>query len=211
VSKSSKHIAVIGYSGHAYVAIDILLSSSQKVIAYCDAEEKDRNPFSLVYLGKESDTNTQAILKKYDYFIAIGDNAARSRVYKQLLPVLGNPINAIHSTAVISSSAKLKDGIFAAANVIVNPLVQISSGVICNTSCSIDHECIIDDFAHIGPGAVLCGNVNVGSHSFIGAGAVVRQGVNIGKNVMIGAGCIVVKDVEDNCVMVGNPQRKINK
>ncbi len=210
MSKYGKHIALIGYSGHAYVAIDILLSASQTVTAYCDAEEKDHNPFSLTYLGKESDTDVQAILKKYDYFIAIGDNAARSRLHKNLLPLLGNPINAIHATAVISSSVKLKDGIFAAANVTVNPLVQIGSGVICNTSCSIDHECIIDDFAHIGPGAVLCGNVKVGSHTFIGAGAVIKQGISIGKNVMIGAGCVVVKDVEDNCVMVGNPQRKIN-
>jgi sugar O-acyltransferase (sialic acid O-acetyltransferase NeuD family) len=211
VNKSSKHIAIIGYSGHAYVTIDILLSASQKVTAYCDAEEKDRNPFSLTYLGKESDTDVQAILKKYDYFIAIGDNAARGRVYKKLVPQLGNPINAIHSTAVISPSVKLKDGIFAAANVSINPLVEIGTGVICNTSCSIDHECIIGDFAHIAPGAVLCGNVKVGSSSFIGAGSVIKQGVRIGDNVMIGAGCVVVKDIEDNCIMIGNPQKKLNK
>jgi sugar O-acyltransferase (sialic acid O-acetyltransferase NeuD family) len=209
VSKQTKHIAVIGYSGHAYVAIDILLSASLKVTAYCDAEQKNYNPFSLSYLGKESDMQVLKVLKQYNYFIGIGDNIVRRGIYKKLVNVIGNPINAIHATAVISPSVKLKDGIFAAANVSINPLVQIGIGVICNTSCSIDHECVIGDFTHIAPGAVLCGNVKVGSNSFIGAGSVVKQGIRIGDNVMIGAGCVVIKDVEDNCIMIGNPQKKI--
>jgi sugar O-acyltransferase (sialic acid O-acetyltransferase NeuD family) len=210
MSKLNKDIAVIGYSGHAYVAIDILLSASQKVTAYCDAEEKEYNPFSLQYLGKEADARITEVLKRYDYFIAIGDNAVRSSIYKKLLPVLGNPVNAIHPTAVISPSVKMKDGIFAAANISINPFVQIGTGVICNTSCSIDHECVIGNFAHIAPGAILCGNVKVGDNSFIGAGSVVKQGVKIGNNVMIGAGCVVIKDVENNCIMIGNPQKRLN-
>jgi acetyltransferase-like isoleucine patch superfamily enzyme len=70
---------------------------------------------------------------------------------------------------------------------------------------------MIGEFAHIGPGAILCGNVTIGDGSFIGAGAIIRQNIIIGNNVMIGAGAVVVKDVEDNEIVVGNPSKKLIK
>jgi acetyltransferase-like isoleucine patch superfamily enzyme len=65
----------------------------------------------------------------------------------------------------------------------------------------------VSEFVHIGPGAILCGNVKLGPHSFVGAGAVIRQGITVGKNAMIGAGAVVVKDVADNMTVVGVPAR----
>ena len=50
-----KPVAIVGYSGHAYVIIDILLSAGRLVTAYCDSEEKAFNPYHLDYLGEESD------------------------------------------------------------------------------------------------------------------------------------------------------------
>jgi sugar O-acyltransferase (sialic acid O-acetyltransferase NeuD family) len=204
-------VAVIGYSGHGFVAIDILLFAGYKVTGYFDREEKQYNPFALEYFGKETDSKAAEILKENSYFIAIGDNLIREKIYLQLTQGFGKPVNAIHLSAVISSSAKLQDGIMIAAGAVINPLVTIGKGVICNTSCAIDHECEVGDFSHIAPGAILCGNVKTGQRSFIGAGAVIRQGIRIGNNVMIGAGCVVVKDVPDNTTMVGNPQKELVK
>jgi sugar O-acyltransferase (sialic acid O-acetyltransferase NeuD family) len=213
VKNSSHHtpVAVIGYSGHGFVAVDILLHAGYKVIGYFDREEKTYNPFSLPYLGKETDSQAAALLKENSYFIAIGDNVLREKIYQQLSQQAGNAVNAIHLSAVISNSVKLQDGIMIAAGTVINPLVQVGKGVICNTSCSIDHECVIGDFSHIAPGAILCGNVTIGHRSFIGAGSVIKQGITIGSNVMIGAGCVVVKDVPDNSVMIGNPQKELLK
>jgi len=92
-----------------------------------------------------------------------------------------------------------------AANTTINPMVEIGNGVVCNTSSSIDHECIIGDFSFIAPCAVLCGNVKVGNNTFVGANAVIKQGVTIGNNVMIGAGAVVLKDVPDNVTVMGVP------
>jgi sugar O-acyltransferase (sialic acid O-acetyltransferase NeuD family) len=209
ISNLNKPIALIGYSGHAFVAADILLSTGNKPAAYCDNEEKDFNPFSLKYLGKDTEASTVQLLKDYHYFIAVGDNAIRRKIFNHLKAELGLPVNVIHASAVIAASAEFGNGVFVAANVAINPLSKIGDGVICNTSCSIDHECVVGDFAHIAPGAVLCGNVTVGENSFVGANAVVRQGITIGKNVMIGAGAVIVKDIADNTTVVGNPHKSL--
>jgi sugar O-acyltransferase (sialic acid O-acetyltransferase NeuD family) len=204
-----KPVAIIGYSGHAYVIIDILLNAGRLVTAYCDQEEKALNPYHLLYLGKESEAIKR--LKKFDFFACVGHNGIREKIHMQMSTFLGNPINAIHPSAVISSSVKIGDGVMIAANATINPLAEIGRGVICNTSCTIDHECKIADFVHVAPGAVLCGNVTVGKSTFVGANAVIRQGITIGRNVTIGAGTVVVKDIPDNATVVGNPQKLLVK
>jgi sugar O-acyltransferase (sialic acid O-acetyltransferase NeuD family) len=204
-----KPVAIVGYSGHAYVIIDIFLNAGRIVTGYCDNEEKSSNPYHLDYLGKETETLNK--LKKFDYFLSVGHNGIREKIYNQLKNTLGNPINAIHPRAIISASVKMGHGVMIAANASVNPMVEIGNGVIVNTSSSIDHECVIGDFAHIAPGAVLCGNVKVGKGSFIGAGAVIKQGVTIGDNVMVGAGTVVLNDVLSNTTVVGNPHRVLSR
>lgn len=204
-----KPVAIVGYSGHAYVIIDIFLNAGRLVTAYCDQDEKKTNPYHLNYLGKEAEVINK--LKKYDYFACVGHNGIREKIHMQLSQYLGNPINAIHPSAVISGSVKMGDGVMIAANATLNPMVEIGRGVICNTSSSIDHECIIGDFCHIAPGAVLCGNVEVGRNTFIGANSVIRQGISIGSNVTIGAGTVVIKDIPDNATVIGNPARQLVK
>lgn len=200
---------LIGYSGHAFVVYGIFKTAGIKVMGYCDAEEKGYNPFQLKYFGKETDEAAIEKLKAEGYFISIGDNSIRRKIFLQLADRAAQlPVNAIHPSAIINQFATISGhGIMISANAIINPLAKIGLGVICNTGCIIEHECIIGDFAHIGPGAVLCGNVTVGEQSFIGAGAVIRQGISIGKNATIGAGAVVVKDVADDSLVVGCPAR----
>jgi sugar O-acyltransferase (sialic acid O-acetyltransferase NeuD family) len=199
---------IIGYSGHAFVICGIFNSINQKVIAYCDSEEKKYNPFNLQYLGNENTTQAQEAFTKNNFFIAIGDNTIREKIYHHLAQKKLLPTNAIHNTAVIDSSANIAAyGVMIAANATINPLVKIGKGVICNTNCSIDHECVINEFAHIAPGAVLCGNVTIGTKTFVGANAVIKQGIAIGNNCIIGAGAVVVKNVLDNTTVVGVPAK----
>ena len=48
-----------------------------------------------------------------------------------------------------------------------------------------------------------------GNNVDIGANAVIIGPITIGNNVAIGAASVVIKDVPDNCVVVGNPGRII--
>ncbi len=201
---------LIGYSGHGYVAAGILKAMGKPAVFYCDNEEKKINPFGLTFLGNEGSELAQDKLKNEKFFISIGENSIRKRIFDQLALASFLPINIIHPSAIIDqTSAIAKNGIMIAAGVCINPLVKVGNGVICNTGCIIEHECIIGDFCHVAPGAVLCGNVTLGNNSFIGAGSVIKQGISIGKNVIIGAGSVVIKNVADNETVAGNPSRKI--
>lgn len=199
---------LIGYSGHAFVVYGILNSTGKKVTGYCDKEEKQSNPFGLDFSGPESSEQGLKSLKQNGFFIAVGDNGIRKKIYGQLAGKDLLPVNAVHASAVVDGSAVIAEhGVMIAANATINPLAMIGTGAICNTGCIIEHECVVGDFAHVGPGAVLCGNVKVGEGTFVGANAVVRQGISIGKNAMIGAGAVVVKDVPDGATVVGVPAK----
>ena len=202
-----KTIALIGYSGHAYVVYEIFFSQGQIVSAYTEKEEKLTNPYGLKWLGNESNASVIERLRDYSYFVSIGDNAIRQKVSDKLIKELGHPENALHKSAIISRSMNAGYGNMFAARVVINPQVQIGNGVICNTGCIVEHECVIGDYAHIAPGSILCGNVSIGEGSFIGAGAVIKPGVKVGKNVIIGAGSVILTDIEDNKKVVGNPSR----
>ncbi len=205
-----KSVAIIGYSGHAHTGIDILNSCGYTVSVYCDNEARDQNPFGLEYLGSENNPAVLEILKGYDYFIGIGNNnSLRRKVFEHVSPTLGLPVNAIHASAVLSPSVKLKQGLFISANVSINALSEIGMTTVCNTGSVIEHGCIIGDFVFIAPGAVLCGDVTIGDNTFVGANSVIKQGVKVGSNVIIGAGSVVIRDIPDNTTVVGNPARII--
>jgi sugar O-acyltransferase (sialic acid O-acetyltransferase NeuD family) len=199
---------LIGYSGHAFVVYGILQLAGKQVTGYCDVAEKEYNPFNLVYLGTETSEEALKKLQATDFFIAVGDNRVRHKIYHQLSKQNLVPVNAIHPSAVIDASAAIAmHGVMIAAQVTINPLASIAMGAVCNTGCIIEHECMVGEFTHIGPGAVLCGNVKIGAGTFVGANAVIRQGISIGKNAIVGAGAVVVKDVPDNVTVVGVPAK----
>lgn len=202
-------MVIIGYSGHAYVVCGILKAAGKKITGYCDLDEKQFNPFGLAYLGNESNATARAKMLESGVFIAVGDNTLRKKIYDDI-SVHCLPANAIHPSTVIDPSVIVSGyGVMIAAGVCINPLAEIQTGAICNTASVIEHQCFIGAFAHIAPGAVLCGNVHVGEGAFVGAGAVVRQNIKIGRNATIGAGAVVVKDIEENEIVIGNPSRKL--
>ncbi|NQY68224.1 MAG: acetyltransferase [Flavobacteriales bacterium] len=207
----SKNVIVIGYSGHAYVAIDTLISQGRNVIGYADLVEKEDNPFNLDFLGNEDDENVLSKLQDHDFFISMSNNKIRRHIYRKLDNAHGSLCNAIHESSVVSSSAELATGVMVSSNAVINALSSIGVGSICNTSSIVEHNCVVGDFSHVGPNATLCGSVRIGNGTFIGANSVIKEGVSIGNNVTIGAGTVVLKNIPDNVTVVGNPSHIIQK
>lgn len=206
---SDKKIILVGYSGHGLVVADTALENDLNVIGYTEKSINAVNPFMLEYLGNESSPNFDFWDLDVDFILGIGDNLLREKIFNLIIEKGKKVISLINSTASISSSAIIGDGVFINRNVTVNTLTTIGKNVILNTGCIIDHECQILENVHVAPGAVLAGNVKVGAGTFIGANAVIKQGVEIGNNVVIGAGTVVLSNIADGNKIVGNPHRII--
>jgi len=190
-----------GGGGHARVVLDCLLDQGVEVVGIFDPQLSG-SLHGIAYLGAY-DPSFEPSGKAV---IAIGDNAIRRKVAQECKHAFAN---AVHPTAVISKRAALGTGDMILHRSIVQASVSIGNHVILNTASQIDHDCVIGDYAHVGPGAVLCGAVTVGEGSFIGAGAVIIPGRAIGKWAIIGAGTVVRTDIPDFAVAVGNPARII--
>ena len=61
------------------------------------------------------------------------------------------------------------------------------------------------EFSFIGENAVIGNNVK------ITAGAKVLGDINVGNNVIVGANCVVLKNIPDNCTVVGVPAKIIKR
>lgn len=200
---------IVGYSGHAFVVADAFIESGYHLKYYAEKNRAALNLFNLEYLGDEADEEFAGWGMRLGFILGIGDNHIRGKIGALITSKGQRLLNVIHPSSSISKKARLADGIFIARGAMVNALASVHNYVILNTGCIIEHECVIDDAAHIAPGAVLAGNVRIGKRTFIGANSVVKQGVVIGDDVIIGAGSVVIKDVPDNSKYVGNPAKQI--
>jgi sugar O-acyltransferase (sialic acid O-acetyltransferase NeuD family) len=117
----------------------------------------------------------------------------------------------VHPRAAVSTAATLGPGTFVAAGAVVNPGTGVGRHVIINTCASVDHDCEIEDGAHICPGVRLAGNVTVGRGSWVGIGSTVIEKIHIGPWSVIGAGSVVVKDIPAGVLAFGVPARVVRR
>lgn len=143
--------------------------------------------------------------------VAIGDNDARSRVVSNLKPLVQQSLiefgQAVDPSAIISETASIGPGTVVMPKVVINANARIGNHVIINTAATVDHDSVVDDFAHLSPGVHLAGSVTIGIGSHIGTGTVAIPGSRVGAWSLVGAGSTVVEDVSDTVVAYGSPAR----
>jgi sugar O-acyltransferase (sialic acid O-acetyltransferase NeuD family) len=188
-------VYLYGAGGHAKVILDILKSNSIIV-----PEIFDDNPDINSFMGiPVSCGNIQSPL-----IISIGNNYIRKTIVESLDSSVYSP--AVRpKQAIISGTAVIGEGTVVMQNAVIQSSARIGKHCIINTKASIDHDCLIEDYVHIAPGAILCGNVEIGEGSLIGAGTTIIQGIKIGKWAVIGAGSVVIKDIPGYMFACGNP------
>ena len=73
----------------------------------------------------------------------------------------------------------------------------------------ISHNVEVGKDAMIFALTVICGGSTIGERSKIAPGASVINKVSIGDHVQVRMGAVVTKNIVSNCVVIGNPARKI--
>jgi sugar O-acyltransferase (sialic acid O-acetyltransferase NeuD family) len=139
--------------------------------------------------------------------VAFGDNEGRRAITERLLAAGERLATAIHPHACIAPSASIGEGSMISAGAVISPRATIGRGVIVNTKASIDHDTVVEDFAHVSAGATVGARCRIGAESLIALGATVISGATVGERTIIGSGAAVVADIPDDVVAFGVPAR----
>jgi len=84
-------------------------------------------------------------------------------------------------------------------------------GIVIHSNTIIGNNCQINQNVTIGRNFGDKKVPTIGNDVYIGAGSVVFGEIIIGNNVIIGSNSLVNKDIPDNCTVVGNPMRIIQR
>jgi acetyltransferase EpsM len=204
---------IYGASGHAKVIIDAVIKEGKyRIVGIID---DDPNLWKGEFCGYPV-IGEENVLKDKTYrdtrlVLAIGDNAARQKLWQTINASGYELACAVHPSAQIGRNVFIGVGTVIMANTAINSGTKIGENVIINTGATVDHDCVLEDYVHISPGTHLAGNVHVGELTHIGIGASVVQGVKIGRNVIIGAGAAVIDNIPDNVTAVGVPARVLKQ
>lgn len=126
-------------------------------------------------------------MRQEGWIVAVGDNGLRQKEARRYCR-FGI---AIHKSAVVSPTAEIGEGTVIMAGAIVQARAKIGKHVIVNTGATVDHDCVIEDFAHIAPGVHLCGGVRIGEGALIGVGSCAVPGTTVTPWIVIPAGSVV--------------------
>lgn len=203
-------LIVIGASGHGKVVADIAIKMNEwQSIAFLDDDESIKTSMGLEVIGRTADAFTYK--DEADFFVAIGSNTTREKIQEKLIEQGINVICLIHPSAVIGTDVEIGIGTAVMAGVVINSSSRIGKGCIINTSSSLDHDNVIENYVHISPGVNMAGTVKVGKGSWIGIGSVVSNNVNICSGCKVGAGAVLVKDITEPGTYVGVPVRRVDR
>jgi acetyltransferase EpsM len=143
--------------------------------------------------------------------LAIGDNAARARIFSALRDA-GETLPAfVHPSATVAGSASIGSGTIVLAHAVINAEAVVDENVIVNTAATIDHHSRVGRDAHIAPGVHLAGGCRVGEGSALGIGTVVAPAVQIGARTFVGAGSVVLEDLPPDVIAFGSPARVVRR
>ncbi len=208
ISNNKKKCLVLGMGGHSKVVTSILETYQEFEIAglidkYPENVGKKVGVYSVIGHQEELE---DFITKGFNiFFIAIGDNYIRSKLFNYLkfhnctIPPL------IHKSASYERDLIINEGVQLCTGVIITRAVTIGENSLINSGAIIDHESIIGKNCHVSTGVTITGKVEVGDNSFIGAGSTILPYAKIGNDTIIGAGSVVVKDIPSNVVAYGAP------
>lgn len=201
-------LIIIGAGGHGKVVADIADQMNVwEKISFLDEKIDLENINKFDVLGKTADILNYK--DTADVFIAIGDNLTREKISKKLIKDNFSLATLIHPKAIVDRNTKIGLGSVIMAGVVINSSTKIGKGCIINTSSSLDHDNLIEDYVHISPGAHLAGSVHIGQRSWLGISSAVINNIQITKDCVIAAGSVVIKNIKVSGTYVGVPAKKI--
>lgn len=199
-------LVVYGGAGHGKTLIELVRArGTHRVMGVIDNElSPEEAVLGVPLLGGDSvlaELRARGVALAVNGVGGIARVADRVRVFERLAAAGFSCPVLIHPSAVVEASANLGAGVQVFAQAYVGSEASLGVGTIVNTGSVVSHECVLDDYVNISPGAMLAGKVAVGAMTLVGMGVTVNIGVRVGTRVRIGNAAVVKTDIPDNQVV----------
>jgi sugar O-acyltransferase (sialic acid O-acetyltransferase NeuD family) len=203
-------VFILGASGHAKMVIEALASMHHYELYGCLDKHRTFDQLLGFPVLEENPQILETLLQaKAKVLVAMGENRLRMQLMNQMQAKGFSFATAIAPSAYVSASAQIGPGSVVMPKAVVGAATRIGQGVIVNTASSIDHDCTVEDFAHIAPGCHLAGNVTVQQGAMLGIGTCVIPKRSIGKWSILGANSTVIADIPSESTCVGTPAKPL--
>lgn len=194
---------VIGAGGHAVVVVATLQAAGESVRVVLDDNPREWGG-DVLGVPVTGPVLASAVQPAEVAVIGVGSNKVRRDLARRLPLTWGV---AIHPSAIVHPTVEIGEGTVIFAGVILQPRTRIGSHVIVNTAASVDHDGLLENFAHVAPGARLAGHVTIREGALLGVGSAAIPGTTVGAWAVVGAGGAVVADVAPGATALGVPAR----
>jgi UDP-perosamine 4-acetyltransferase len=209
---AADEIFIVGAGTYGAVIGDLAEVCGYSVIGFYDDDlnKTGRSILGKPVLGKldfEKDIRTNA-----NYVVAIGNNAVRVSISKEIVKKGGVIPCLIHPKAEISKYAHIGTACIIHALTYIWTEAEIGDFSIISPNVVIAHHTIVGEGSRISTGCSIGAGINIAERVFIGMGSTVMTGVKkIGHDTIVGAGSVVIKDIEEESVAAGVPAKFIRK
>ena len=149
-----KLVWILGAGGHAKVVIATLLAAGEFEVAGVLDDDVQRRGDRVLGVEIVGDTSVETLARcgVEHAILAIGSNAVRATIVARCDGRI-SWASAVHPRAYLVPGVVVREGTVVMAGAIVQPDTLVGRHAILNTSCSVDHDGEVGDFAHIAPGA----------------------------------------------------------
>ena len=208
-------VVILGAGYHAKLAIEYLRMNGQRILAVLDDDPAKHGtrvkevpvagPMSLLPdIGRRGDVTGVTL-----GFGNVRLRKKRIEAYEWVRGLGLELVSIVHSTAFVSPSAVLAQGLFVGPLALVNVDTRVGENVAIYSGSTIDHDNVISDHVFIGPGVHTAGRVQLDAGAYVGPGAIVGSECRIGAGAIVGAGAVVLEDVPAGWMAAGVPARKL--
>ena len=212
-----KKILIIGSGFHSKVVLsEIVQIKGYKVIGFIDEKLKKGTTIEIYKKQKYKVVgNIKEIKKLLDKnvfgIIGVGSNFLRKKISRKIDKIYKNFkwLTIISKNCTINGNVKIGKGSIIVSGSVINNGTIIEKHCLINTTSSIDHDNIFEDYSSTGPGVITGGNVKLGQCSHLGIASTVKHQILIKSNTVIGARSLVLKNCDKNSVYFGIPAKKI--
>jgi sugar O-acyltransferase (sialic acid O-acetyltransferase NeuD family) len=210
-----KDIYILGVGHNTPVIIELAELCGYKVKGLYHYEEGRKGELLHGYpiVGTNEDLFKDENLSNRSFALSMGENQTRINLSEIIRKKGGFIPTLIHPTASVSKFAVIEEGVIIQANSTIQADVEIKAETVISFNVGISHNVIIEKGCYIACQTIIGAYTHIREEALIGMGVTTISGKvpYIGKRARIGAGSVVTKPVEDDCIVVGNPAKKIEK